>query len=184
MSKIGKASITIPKDTQVVVNDGVVTITGPKGSLTQPINEGIAVGVADEKISVTRDSDDKPIKALHGLTQSLLANAIEGVTKGFEKKLELVGVGYRAQASGTDLTLTVGYSHPVKIKAPQGITFAVADNTQITITGIDKHIVGQIASNVRAVRPPEPYKGKGIKYQGERIRRKAGKAAKTAGGAK
>lgn len=182
MSKIGRMPITIPTGVTVQVADKTVTVNGTKGNFTHTLPTGITVAIAENVLTVGQEEKTKEqTKALFGLTRALLANMIKGVSTGFEKKLELSGVGYRAQASGSDLTLSVGYSHPVKIKAPQGVTFAVDGNT-ITVAGADKAIVGNVAAQVRAVRKPEPYKGKGIKYVGEYIRRKAGKAAKAVGG--
>lgn len=182
MSKIGKLPIAIKDGVTVTVADGVVTVAGPKGNATYNLPKGILAVVEEGKIVVKQEGKTKEqTKNLYGLTRALLANMVKGVSTGVEKKLELSGVGYRAQASGSELTLSVGFSHPVKIKAPAGVTFTVAENT-ITVSGTDKAIVGLIASQVRAVRPPEPYKGKGIKYQGEHIRKKAGKAAKAVGG--
>lgn len=180
MSKVGKKIITIPAGTTVGVAHGYAKVTGPKGELMQRIEPGIDVVVEEGTLTVKRNGEDKDSRAKHGLVQSLLASAVTGVTNGFTKTLEMTGVGYRAQANGSEITLTVGYSHPVKIKAPAGITFAVGENNKITVTGIDKQLVGLMAHQIREVRKPEPYKGKGIRYQGEHIRRKAGKAAKTA----
>lgn len=181
MSKIGKMPVILAEGVTAVVADKKVTVTGPKGSLSFPIPAGIQVAVEDGKIVVSQDvATRETTKNMFGLTRAMIANMVTGVSKGNEKKLELSGVGYRAQASGSELTLSVGFSHPVKIKAPEGVTFTVADNV-ITVAGTDKAIVGLIASRVRAVRPPEPYKGKGIKYVGEYIRKKAGKAAKAVG---
>ena len=178
----GKPSIVkIPESTKVIREGDSIKVTGPKGELVQPIEKEVEVQVNGGEIVIERLFDSKRAKAIHGLTKALLANAILGVNEGFVKTLVLSGVGYRAQVSGNELTLSVGFSHPVKITAPQGISFSVADN-KITVAGIDKHMVGQVAHTIRAVRPPEPYKGKGIMYEGERIRRKAGKAAaKTVG---
>jgi len=176
--------IQVPETTKIALENNMVRVSGPKGELTQVVSKDILVTLEDGKIVITRKTDNKAAKALHGLTRALLQNAIAGVTEGFKKTLELSGVGYRAAVSGDELTLSVGFSHPVKFKAPGGITFAVAEN-KITLSGMDKHLVGQIAHTIRSVRPPEPYKGKGIKYEGEKIRRKAGKAAaKAAGGVK
>lgn len=181
MSKIGKLPITVPDGVTATVADSMVTVAGAKGTLSFALPKGITVVVAEGKIQVGQEENTKDdTKNLYGLTRAMLANMVTGVSKGIEKKLELTGVGYRAQASGSDLTLNVGFSHPVKIVGGQGITFTVADNI-ITISGIDKALVGLIASRVRAIRPPEPYKGKGIKYVGEIIRKKAGKAAKAVG---
>ena len=181
MSKIGKLPIVIKEGVAVTVTGNSATVTGPKGTLTFPIPAGIVVTVADGKAQVGQEEKTREItKNLYGLTRAMLANMVTGVSVGVDKKLELTGVGYRAQASGSELTLSVGFSHPVKIKAPNDITFTVVENI-ITVAGTDKAMVGLIASRVRAVRPPEPYKGKGIKYVGEYIRKKAGKAAKAVG---
>lgn len=182
MSKIGKLPITIPTGVTVTVTDNTVQVAGQKGNFTHKVPAGITVSVAEDKIQVGQEEKTKEqTKALFGLTRALLANFVKGVSTGFEKRLELAGVGYRAQGAGADLTLSVGFSHPVKIKAPQGVTFRVEGNV-IVVEGADKALVGNTAAIVRAVRKPEPYKGKGIKYVGEHIRRKAGKAAKAVGG--
>lgn len=176
-------AIKIPENIKASLEGQTVRVVGPKGELLQSIDKAIHVAISDSEILLRRISDDKRVRALHGLTKSLLTNAIHGVQSGFSKTLELSGVGYRAAVLGDELTLSVGFSHPVSFKAPKGITFSVSEN-KITVSGIDKHLVGQLAHQVRAVRPPEPYKGKGIKYEGERIRRKAGKAAAKTIGAK
>lgn len=187
MSKIGKLPITITEGVTVEVTGSTVKTTGPKGSFTHTVPVGIRVSLVEGKLVVEQEKNvaDKDVAAtlgaMHGLTRATLANMVEGASKGFEKRLELSGVGYRAQVQGTDLVLSVGYSHSVTIKAPEGITFKVADNG-IVVSGANKSLVGDIAARIRAVRPPEPYKGKGISYAGERIRRKAGKAAKAVGG--
>lgn len=184
MSKIGKTPIIIKTGVDVKVENQNVNISGPKGSLSFKMPEGIKMEILNGKIIVGQvKENDKLTNALFGLTRAMLANLVEGVTDGFEKKLELAGVGYRAQASGDTLTLSLGFSHPVVVKGVQGITFTVAENI-ITVSGIDKELVGNTAAKIRSFRPPEPYKGKGIKYLGERIRRKAGKAAKAVAGAK
>lgn len=184
MSKIGKKPILIPSGVTVDVNAGKVLVKGPKGELQRSLPRKIEVNVDGTSVVVSRKDDTKPSLSLHGTLRSLIANMIKGVSEGFEKSLELVGTGFRAEVSGSFLTLTVGFSHPVKIGAPEGITFKV-EKTIITVSGIDKEVVGQVAANIRAVRPPEPYKGKGIKYVEEIIRRKPGKAAAkaTVGGA-
>jgi large subunit ribosomal protein L6 len=161
----------------VAISPGRVQVNGPLGELTQQIPQRINVEQEDATLVVTRPTDRGPDRALHGLTRTLVANMVEGVTKGFEKRLELQGVGYRATMQGTDLRLDVGYSHPVVLKAPQGISFEVPTPTEIVVKGIDKQQVGQLAAEVRKVRPPEPYKGKGIRYRGEYVRRKVGKRA-------
>ena len=177
MSRIGRQPIEVPAGVIVTVDPGRVTVHGPKGELRQQVPTRIAIEQADGTINVSRPSDRGPDRALHGLTRTLVANMVEGVTKGFEKRLELQGVGYRAALQGADLRLDVGYSHPVVIKAPQGISFEVPSNTEIVVKGVDKQQVGQTAAEVRKVRPPEPYKGKGIRYAGEYVRRKVGKRA-------
>lgn len=182
MSKIAKIPVEIKQETQVSLVDHEIKVSGPKGNLSFKIPAGVEVKIDGEKVVVAQSVNDDKAKALSGLVRATIANMVKGTTDGFSKKLELTGVGYRAQASGNNLTLNVGYSHPVIIKADQTITFAVEENI-ITVSGIDKALVGDIASRVRAVRPPEPYKGKGIKYQGEYIRRKVGKAAKAVGAA-
>ena len=154
-----------------------VTVTGPKGTLEHTVVEPIRVAREEEELVVTRPTDRGPHRALHGLSRTLVANMVEGVTDGFERKLELVGVGYRAQMKGKDLEVAVGFSHPVVFNPPEGITFEVPEPTQIVVSGIDKQKVGQVASEIRRVRPPEPYKGKGIRYAGEEVRRKVGKRA-------
>ncbi len=181
MSKIGKQPISI-KDGVIIATEGrKVTVTGPKGTLTYEIPVGLMVTVADGKITVTQEEKMRDqTKALFGLASFLINNMVIGVSDGFSKRLELVGVGYRSQITGKDLTLSLGFSHPVKIPAPEGIIFTIIDNN-VVISGIDKALVGNTAAQIRAIRPPEPYKGKGIKYKGEKIRRKAGKAAKTVG---
>lgn len=178
MSRIGKKPIAIPEGVDVKLDGTVLTVKGPKGTLTRTLHEEVTVKVEGNEISVERPSDHKLHRALHGTTRSIIANMVEGVTNGFSKTLELVGVGYRATKSGSNLTLNVGYSHPVEITPEQGIEFEVPAQTQIIVKGIDKERVGQIASEIRAVRRPEPYKGKGIRYQGERVRRKEGKTGK------
>ena len=184
MSKIGKLPIAVPSGVTVTINGSVVSVAGPKGNMSHTVAAGLNVTLADNVLTVTQEEKTAyQTKALFGLTRALLNNIVKGVSTGFEKRLEMTGVGYRAQAGGQDLTLNVGFSHPVKIKAPIGVTFAMDGNT-IVVAGSDKALVGNTAARVRAVRPPEPYKGKGIRYAGEYIRRKAGKAAKAVGGAK
>ena len=181
MSKIGKKIIEITDGVTLTYENREVKATGTKGSLSFSVPKGIELKIEDGKVQVSQKVENNETKALFGLTRAVIANLITGVSKGFEKKLELSGVGYRAQAAGDTLTLSVGYSHPVVIKGREGITFASAEGV-ITVLGMDKEIVGNTAAQIRAIRPPEPYKGKGIKYQGEKIRRKAGKAAKAVGG--
>ena len=179
MSRIGKLPVNIPAGVTITVADGnVVTVTGPKGTLTEALSSDMRLEQDAGVLTVKRPSDDKRHRALHGLTRTLVNNMVTGTTAGFEKKLEIVGVGYRAQLQGTKLVLNVGYSHPVEFPAPEGIAFDVPATTKITVKGIDKQQVGQIAANIRAVRPPEPYKGKGIRYENEIVRRKEGKTGK------
>jgi len=179
MSRIGKTPIEIKSGVEVVVNADSVEIKGPKGTLAQSIPEGIEVQKEEETIIVKRDNDLRETKALHGLVRSLLNNMVQGVTEGYQKQLELVGVGYRAQSKGNNaLELQLGFSHPVKYSAPDGITLEVPSQTEINISGINKQVVGQVAADIRALKKPEPYKGKGIRYVGEHIIRKAGKTAK------
>jgi large subunit ribosomal protein L6 len=177
MSRIGKLPVPIPDGVEVSLDGLTVTVKGPKGELTRQMPEGVTITASDGEVVVTRDGDSREERSRHGLVRALIANMVEGVTDGYAKALELVGVGYRAAAQGRDLELQVGYSHPVVIEAPEGIEFSVPQPTRVEVRGIDKVLVGQIAANIRKVRPPEPYKGKGIKYEGEHIRRKAGKAA-------
>ena len=177
MSRIGKQPIELPSGVNVAIGPGRVQVNGPLGELSQSVPARMQISQEDGSLVVKRPTERGDDRALHGLTRSLLANMVEGVTKGFEKRLELQGVGYRAALRGTDLELNVGYSHPVVIKPPQGINFEVPDATSILVKGIDKQQVGEMAAQVRKVRPPEPYKGKGIRYEGEYVRRKVGKRA-------
>jgi large subunit ribosomal protein L6 len=178
MSRIGKLPVPVPDGVEVALEGLTVTVKGPKGELIRTMPEGVTLSRDDEDaVVVTRNGESRLERSRHGLVRTLIANMIEGVTAGYSKSLELVGVGYRAAAKGSDVELQVGYSHPVLIEAPEGIAFEVPQPTRITVSGIDKVLVGQVAANIRKVRPPEPYKGKGIKYEGELIRRKAGKAA-------
>jgi large subunit ribosomal protein L6 len=176
VSRIGKMPISLPKGVEISVDENLVTVKGPKGSLTQRIPEGISLVQEEEQLLVQRPSDNKNDRAFHGLSRALVANMVEGVTNGFERRLELVGVGYRAQMQGKKLVISIGFSHPVEMDPPDGIEFEVPAPTRITVKGIDKQLVGNTAANIRAIRKPEPYKGKGIKYENEVIRRKAGKA--------
>ena len=179
MSRIGRAPIAVPAGVVVTIADGnVVTVKGPLGELTQTFHKELIITLDGATLTVARPNDEKENRALHGLTRTLLANMVEGVTKGFSKKLEIVGVGYRAEKQGTKLNLGLGYSHPVVFEEANGIKFEVPDSTTIIVKGIDKQAVGQMAAVIRAKRPPEPYLGKGIKYAGEHIRRKAGKTGK------
>ena len=176
MSRVGKAPIELPSGVEVTTTDNAVVVKGPKGSLTQEIDPRISLSIEDGVVSVVRDSDEREVRALHGLSRALIANMVLGVSDGYSKELQAVGVGYRGSLKGSTLELQVGYSHPVSIEAPEGITFEVPEPTRFIVTGIDKQLVGQVAANIRAVRPPEPYKGKGIRYADEYVRRKAGKA--------
>ncbi len=175
MSRIGRLPIAIPAGVTFKLENGVATVKGPKGELCERIAPSITFEQEGDTLFVKRPNDAKENRALHGLTRALVFNMVKGVTDGFEKALEIVGVGYRAQKNGNVLVLNMGYSHPVEIEEPAGITFDVPNNTNIVVKGISKQIVGQVAANVRAVRAPEPYKGKGIRYKGEQVRRKVGK---------
>ena len=177
MSRIGRQPIELPTGVNVSISPGRVMVNGPLGELSQQVPTRMKVEQSDGAITVTRPTERGDDRALHGLTRTLIANMVEGVTKGYEKRLELQGVGYRAALQGADLRLDVGFSHPVVMKARQGITFEVPVPTQIVVKGVDKQLVGQTAAEVRKVRPPEPYKGKGIRYEGEYVRRKVGKRA-------
>ena len=179
MSRIGKTPIELKSGIEISISESTVEVKGPKGSLTQEIPEGISLEKQDEVLVVSRSNDLRETKALHGLIRSLINNMVIGVTDGYQKELQLVGVGYRAQAKGKNaLELQLGFSHPVNFSAPEGIEFNVPSQTEINISGIDKQVVGQVAADIRALKKPEPYKGKGIRYVGERIIRKAGKTAK------
>jgi large subunit ribosomal protein L6 len=177
MSRIGKQPIEVPATVSISLSPGRVSVNGPLGELAQEVPLRMEIEHADGELRVTRPTDRGPDRALHGLTRSLVANMVEGVTKGFEKRLEIQGVGYRAALRGTSLELNVGFSHSVVMNPPDGIEFEVPSNTEVVIKGIDKQKVGQVAAEVRKVRPPEPYKGKGIRYQGEYVARKVGKRA-------
>jgi large subunit ribosomal protein L6 len=177
MSRIGKKPIPVPEGVSVSLGPGRVSVNGPRGELEQAVSNRMQIAEEDGTLVVTRPTDRGEDRAVHGLTRSLVANMVEGVTNGFEKRLEIQGVGYRAKLAGKALELSVGYSHPVTIQAPEGIEFEVPQPTQVIIRGIDKQLVGEIASRIRRVRPPEPYKGKGIRYTGEHVRRKVGKRA-------
>jgi len=178
MSRIGKAPITVPSGVDVTVDGRKVTVKGPKGTLSHEVDEPITVSVDDGVLSVQRPDDERESRALHGLSRSLLNNLVQGVSQGFERKLEIHGVGYRVQLRGSDLEFALGFSHPVKITPPDGITFAVESPTRFSVQGIDKQLVGQVAANIRWLRRPDPYKGKGVRYAGEQIRRKVGKTGK------
>jgi large subunit ribosomal protein L6 len=181
VSRIGQAPIPVPDGVGVSVIGRNVTVNGPRGELQRSLPEKIEVEQADGELVVKRSTEQREVRALHGLIRSLLNNMVIGVTEGFEKRLEISGVGYRASKQGSDLEVLVGFSHPVRKPAPDGVEFEVPTPTRITVKGIDKELVGQVAAEIRAIRKPEPYKAKGIRYEGERIRRKAGKAAKAAG---
>lgn len=178
MSRIGKKILEIPQGVTLTETDNVITVKGPKGELTRSFHPDMNIKIEDNVLTVERPSDNKEHRSLHGTTRSILGNMVEGVTNGYQKGLELVGVGYRASKSGNKLVLNVGYSHPVEIEPEKGIEIEVPSNTKIIVKGIDKERVGAVAANIRDVRPPEPYKGKGIRYEGEFVRRKEGKTAK------
>jgi large subunit ribosomal protein L6 len=177
MSRIGRKPIEVPEGVTVDVGSGVVSVKGPKGELSQAVSRDMKVAQEDGTLTIERPTDRGEHRALHGLTRSLIANMVEGVTAGYEKRLEIQGVGYRARLQGKSLELSVGYSHGVTIQAPEGIEFEVPQQTEVIVRGIDKQLVGEIAARIRRVRPPEPYKGKGIRYAGEQVRRKVGKRA-------
>ena len=178
MSRIGNKVITVPAGVEVNLDDNFATVKGPKGELKQQFDKDMTFNIEGSEITVVRPSDSKRHRTVHGTTRAILANMVEGVSAGFKKELELIGVGYRAQMQGKKLVLSVGYSHPVEFEEIEGITLGVEGNTKVSIEGINKEVVGQYAAKVRAVRPPEPYKGKGIRYVGEYVRRKEGKTGK------
>ncbi|MEK7616725.1 MAG: 50S ribosomal protein L6 [Patescibacteria group bacterium] len=178
MSRIGNLPIQIPSGVTIEKIGNTVVVNGPKGKLDFNFDPTVKVEVEGDRIIVRRESDDKNVRSLHGLTRSLIANMISGVTKGWSRNLELVGVGFRAQTDGKKLNLNIGFSHPVEVNAPENVTFEVSDNTKITVLGCDKQFVGQVAANIRKIKVPDVYKGKGIRFEGEYIRKKAGKAAK------
>lgn len=178
MSRIGKTPIPLPDGVQFTYDNAVVTVKGPKGELTQRVPREMIVEVGDGVIQVKRPTDSGPHRSLHGLTRTLIANMVTGVTDGFEKRLEIVGVGYRASVKGDALELLVGYSHPVVVEPPANVSFETPQATVVVVRGIDKQVVGEVAANIRSIRPPEPYKGKGIRYVNEVIQRKMGKAGK------
>lgn len=177
MSRIGKKPIPLPKGVDVTVDGSTVKVKGPKGELTRTFQQSMQIRVENGEVIVERPTDEKADRAIHGLTRALLANMVQGVTEGFRKTLEIIGVGYRAEKKGKNLVVSVGYSHPVHYPEPEGISLTTPAPTTIVIEGIDKQQVGQVAAELREFRPPEPYKGKGIRYQGEQVRRKAGKTA-------
>jgi large subunit ribosomal protein L6 len=178
MSRIGRKSIPVPAGVDVTISGQTVKVKGPKGELSHTVAEPITVQQDGGELVVNRPNDERKAKELHGLSRTLVANMIVGVTEGYKKTLEINGTGYRVTAKGKDLEFALGFSHPVNVVPPAGISFSVEKPTQFTVTGIDKQLVGEVAANIRKIRPPEPYKGKGVKYQGEVIRRKAGKAGK------
>ena len=179
MSRVGKQPIPVAQGVKVQIDGGTVTVTGPKGTLSRDVvNPNIRIEQDDGRLVVTRANDEKEQRSMHGLYRTLLSNMVTGVSAGFTKTLEIQGVGYRVQKQGNNLLLSLGFSHPVEVSPPAGIEFAVEGNNRVLVTGIDKELVGQVSANIRKIRPPEPYKGKGIRYQGEVVRRKAGKAGK------
>jgi len=179
MSRIGRLPVAVPGGVEVTIDGQQVTVTGPKGTLRHTVAEPISVRRGDDgALQVTRPDDERESKALHGLSRTLIANMVTGVTSGYTKRLEIVGTGYRVQARGNDLEFALGYSHPVVVRAPEGITFRVEAPTRLAVEGIDKQKVGEVAANIRRLRKPDPYKGKGVRYQGEVVRRKAGKTGK------
>ena len=178
MSRIGKMPVPVPSGVSVDIDGQSVKVKGPKGELNRMFHERVAIELEDGEAIVNRVDDTRESRALHGLSRALLANMVAGVSDGYKKELEVVGVGYRAQLKGRDIEMQLGFSHPVNFAAPDGITFEVPEPTKIIISGIDKELVGQVAANIRKIRPPEPYKGKGIRYSGEHVRRKAGKAGR------
>ena len=177
MSRVGKKPITVPNNVQLSFNDGVLTVKGPKGTQIVPIADGISFNNENGTLSFQRANDDKKVRALHGLSRALAFNAIEGVSNGFQRSLAIEGVGFKAEMRGKKLLLTLGYSHPILVIPPDGIEFATPTPTSVQVKGISKHDVGEVAAKIRSIRPPEPYKGKGVRYEGEYIRRKAGKSA-------
>jgi large subunit ribosomal protein L6 len=180
MSRIGKRPVPLPKGVTATIDGRTVTVKGPKGEISRTVHAELSLALEAESVAVKRPSDEPRHKALHGLTRTLVANMVEGVTKGFSKSLEIQGVGYKAEVKPFGVQLVVGYSHPVPYHAPKGIKISVDNNTQVRVEGVDKELVGQVAAELRSVRPPEPYKGKGIRYVGEQVRRKAGKTAQAA----
>lgn len=178
MSRIGRLPISVPAGVEVAVDGSVVKVKGPKGELTHTVAAPITVVVEDGTVQVARPNDERESRALHGLTRTLIANMVQGVSEGYSKQLEIIGTGYRVQAKGANLEFALGYSHPVPFEAPDGITLSVEGSNKVTVAGIDKQQVGQVAAKIRKLRLPDPYKGKGVRYAGEQIRRKAGKAGK------
>jgi large subunit ribosomal protein L6 len=178
MSRIGRLPIPVPAGVEVKIDGNVVSVKGPKGTLTHTVPAPIQAVLEENSVVVTRPDDERNSRSLHGLTRTLIANLIHGVTQGYTKGLEIVGTGYRVTAKGSDIEFALGYSHPILVKAPAGITFTVEGNTKLSVSGIDKQAVGEVAANLRKLRKPEPYKGKGVRYAGEVVRRKAGKSGK------
>ncbi|MDO4252479.1 MAG: 50S ribosomal protein L6 [Rothia sp. (in: high G+C Gram-positive bacteria)] len=178
MSRIGRLPISVPAGVEVKIDGNLVSVKGPKGNLSCPISAPITVALDEGVITVSRPNDERESRALHGLSRTLINNMIIGVTQGYTKRLEIVGTGYRVMAKGSDLEFALGYSHPISVKAPEGITFTVEGANKLTVSGINKQQVGQVAANIRGLRKPDPYKGKGVRYEGEQIRRKVGKAGK------
>lgn len=181
MSRIGKAPIEVGKEVTVNISSAEIKVKGPKGELALPIHPAVSVKLEDQKLVVSRHSDNKFHRSLHGTTRSILANMVKGVSEGFKKRLEIQGLGYKALLQGKNLTLSLGYSHPIVVEPPEGITFSIEEGNQVAVSGIDKQMVGEVAAKIRDFRPPEPFKGKGVRYAGEYIRRKAGKAGKVGG---
>ena len=175
MSRIGRKVIAVPSGVAITLEPGLVRVKGPKGELQQSVSQDMTINLADGEVTVTRPTDRGPHRALHGLTRTLIANMVEGVTNGFEKRLEIQGVGYRAKLRGSSIEFALGYSHPITVDPPKGIEFEVPAPTQVVVKGIDKQAVGQVAADIRKLRPPEPYKGKGVRYAGEVVLRKVGK---------
>lgn len=178
MSRIGRLPVSIPGGVEIKLDNSVITVKGPKGEMHHTIPAPIEVKIEDNTVVVSRPNDDRVARSLHGLTRTLIHNMVVGVTEGFSKKLEIVGTGYRVMAKGKDLEFALGFSHPVVVTAPEGIEFKVEGPTKLTVSGIDKQQVGEVAANIRKIRKPEPYKGKGVRYAGEQVRRKVGKAGK------
>jgi large subunit ribosomal protein L6 len=178
MSRVGKMPVTIPDSVDLTLDGNTVKVKGPKGELSRQFHERVSITLEDGTATVDRQNDERESRALHGLSRALLANMVTGVAEGYRRELEIVGVGYRAALKGNDLEMQLGFSHPVTVNAPEGITFEVPEPTKVAVIGIDKELVGQVAANIRKIRPPEPYKGKGVRYAGEQVRRKAGKAGR------
>jgi large subunit ribosomal protein L6 len=178
MSRVGKMPVTVPSTVDFELDGNTVSVKGPKGELSRRFHERVSISFEDGTATVDRQDDERESRALHGLSRALLANMVTGVAEGFRRELEIVGVGYRAALRGDDLELQLGFSHPVSVAAPAGITFEVPEPTKVAVIGIDKELVGQVAADIRKIRPPEPYKGKGVRYAGEHVRRKAGKAGR------